>query len=296
MNRNYKYHLEPYSPSSKRTCPKCGRKKCFTLYLDRDNRPAGDQYGICDHTKECGYRLYPTGRIDNSAIAPVVIEKVDPIYYTRQQVSNYTLYKYNNGLSRFLQPKFKKSELTKVFRDYCIGSVDYGIIFWQIDEQYRVHRGKVMWYNPDGHRTKIQNPDGTERGRIKMMWQFLHRDRATEPEMCYFGQHLVSLYPDKPVALVESEKTCLIASLIEPQYNWIATLSINNFQTHRLDFLKNFQNYVLVFPDRDGFDKWKEKTAAIQNLMPNLKIGINDFILQYGNGKEDLADVFLRYC
>ncbi len=179
-------------------------------------------------------------------------------------------------------------------RDYCIGSISGGIIFWQIDEQYKIHRGKIMWYNPDGHRTKITKPDGTEYGKISAMWKYLHRDRDTEPEMCYFGQHLLSLYPTKPVALVESEKTAIIAALVMPDFNWIATLSLNNFQTYRLQFLKEFTKEIFVFPDRDGYDAWCTRTNDVKKLMPQLKIAANNFILQYGDGKDDIADVILK--
>lgn len=296
MKGNYKYHLEPYSPTSKKTCPKCGRKKCFTMYLDENNTPAGEQYGICDHVKECGYRLYPTGTINNSDLEPVIVAKKEAFFYDTETASAFNIKKYENGLIRFLLTKFQKSELEQILNNYFIGSVNDGIIFWQIDENYKIHRGKIMWYNPDGHRTKVKDQTGGEYAKISMMWKFLNRKQENEPEMCYFGQHLTSLYPDKPVAIVESEKTCLIGSLIEPDFNWIATLSINNFQSYRLNFLKNFKNYVFVFPDRDGYPAWKEKTAQILNLMPGLRISVNDFILEYGKEKEDLADVFLRFC
>jgi hypothetical protein len=150
-----------------------------------------------------------------------------------------------------------------------------------------------MWYNTDGHRTKILSSDGTERGKIKAMWQFLKRDRKFEPEMCYFGQHLITLYPGKSIVLVESEKTAIIGAYFIPKYNWIATLSLNNFNAHRLNFLKEFQKAVIVCPDKDGYYKWAEQTEKIKRLMPELKIKVNDFI-ENGSGKEDLADLLLK--
>jgi len=292
----YRFHLAPYAGrSSRTTCPQCHRQHCFSLYLDSDNRPAGPEYGVCDHKRQCGYHRYPTGNIDNSQCAPIVIEKVEPQYYTRQQVANYTLDKFNNNLCQWLKNTcaLQVSRLKAVLKDYCIGSVGGGIIFWQIDENFRIHRGKVMWYNPDGHRTKIPNGDGTERGKIKMMWQFLKRDRKYEPEMCYFGQHLISLYPDKPIALVESEKTAIIAAYFIPEFNWLATLSLNNFNSHRLQFLKDYHNAVVVCPDKDGLQRWTEQAARIKDVMPTLKLKVNDFITQ-GSDKEDLADLLLK--
>ncbi len=292
----YKYHLTPYAGrSSRTTCPNCKRQHCFSLYIDSENRPAGPEYGVCDHKKECGYKRYPSGKIDNSAFEPIKIEKVEPVYYTRQDVANYTANKLDNNLCKYLLTYcgLDAQRLKNILRDYCVGSIDGGIIFWQIDEQFRIHRGKVMWYNPDGHRTKILSSDGTERGKIKAMWQFLKRDRKFEPEMCYFGQHLITLYPEKAVILVESEKTAIIGAYFIPKYNWIATLSLNNFNAHRLNFLKEFQKAVIVCPDKDGYYKWVEQTAKIKRLMPELKIKVNDFI-ENGSGKEDLADLLLK--
>lgn len=183
---------------------------------------------------------------------------VEPVYYTRQDVANYTANKLDNNLCKYLLTycALDVHRLKNILRDYCVGSIDGGIIFWQIDEQFRIHRGKVMWYNPDGHRTKILSSDGTERGKIKAMWQYLKRDRKNEPEMCYFGQHLITLYPGKSIVLVESEKTAIIGAYFIPKYNWIATLSLNNFNAHRLNFLKEFQKAVIVCPDKDGYDKY----------------------------------------
>ena len=121
---------------------------------------------------------------------------VEPVYYTRQDVANYTANKLDNNLCKYLLTYcgLDAHRLNNILRDYCVGSIDGGIIFWQIDEQFRIHRGKVMWYNPDGHRTKILSSDGTERGKIKAMWQYLKRDRKNESEMWYFGQHLITVF------------------------------------------------------------------------------------------------------
>ena len=40
---------------------------------------------------------------------------------------------------------------------------------------------------------------------------------------CLFGEHLLARYPDKPVALVESEKTAVVCASINPDCVWLAT-------------------------------------------------------------------------
>lgn len=39
---------------------------------------------------------------------------------------------------------------------------------------------------------------------------------------CLFGEHLLSVYPDKVAVLVESEKSAVIGSALFPDYVWLA--------------------------------------------------------------------------
>ncbi len=51
----YRFHLQKYRLGSKTVCPECGRKACFTRYIDE----AGEisfpgNVGKCDHINSCG--------------------------------------------------------------------------------------------------------------------------------------------------------------------------------------------------------------------------------------------------
>ena len=48
-------------------------------------------------------------------------------------------------------------------------------------------------------------------------------DESWQLTQCLFGEHLLPQHPDKPIALVESEKTAIICSGLMPQYLWLAT-------------------------------------------------------------------------
>lgn len=124
---------------------------------------------------------------------------------------------------------------------------DGAIIFWLIDQQGRYHGGKVMYYQPDGHRDKDE--------RRHPRWvQHLSANGQEEPKSdqpCLFGQHLLTLYPHLPVAIVESEKTAILASQLERDlgFLWMATggesfLRVENFEVMR-------SRKVIVFPDTD---------------------------------------------
>ena len=56
----YRFHLQKYRPGSKIACPACGRKSCFTRYIDEAGEISfPDSVGMCDHINSCGYRYAP---------------------------------------------------------------------------------------------------------------------------------------------------------------------------------------------------------------------------------------------
>ena len=77
-----------------------------------------------------------------------------------------------------------------------------------------------MLYDPEtGHR--IKEP------RSYVTW--VHTDLHYEEynlKQCFFGEHLLSAYPNKSVAIVESEKSALIATHFMPDFvGWDYVLS-----------------------------------------------------------------------
>lgn len=73
---------------------------------------------------------------------------------------------------------------------------------------------------------------------------------------CFFGEHLINKDKTKPIALVESEKTALIASYYLPQFLWIASGGKNGcFNTKSLSVLKTeMWSYSLIW-ERQQFGK-----------------------------------------
>lgn len=86
---------------------------------------------------------------------------------------------------------------------------------------------------------------------------------------------------DKPVALVESEKTAVICAGLMPRSLWLATggkSCIND----RLNVLKGRK--VIAFSDVDGFQEWTDNLAKF----PDLGITVSP-LLQQAATPEDLA-------
>ena len=54
------YSLQKYSGlKSRHTCPGCGKKHCFTLYVDENGDILDPSVGRCDHESACGYHYTP---------------------------------------------------------------------------------------------------------------------------------------------------------------------------------------------------------------------------------------------
>ena len=62
MKNDIRFVLERYRSggSNRYVCPQCGRKKCFTRYVDLETGEyVADDCGKCDHTASCGYHYPP---------------------------------------------------------------------------------------------------------------------------------------------------------------------------------------------------------------------------------------------
>lgn len=290
-----KWMIEKYRAGhSKIRCPQCGRKS-FTRYVLTEEYNAGnivyagDEFGICDHKNSCGYHLYPKkGARPSTPIARP--EEKPPQYYDMGIVEQTCGNPFHNTLAQYLigTGKFDSTKLLQLFCLYKVGSTkDYKTVFWQIDHQGRVHRGKVMGYKPDGHRLKYKDQEGKEVADVSSVRVKLKRPMDIEPQACYFGQHLYKA--DATIGLVESEKTALIAAYVYPQITWMATGTLNCFKSSYLMFAKS--NPIVIFPDVDGYDKWEEEAQKL--IERGFKITVNDFVLN-GKNKEDIADILLN--
>ena len=75
-------------------------------------------------------------------------------------------------------------------------------------------------------------------------------------KQCLFGEHLLSLCPGLPVALVEAEKTAAICSAVFPEFLWLATGGLGQFN----DRVKvHLCRQVIAFPDLGACDRWRKK-------------------------------------
>ncbi len=213
-----------------------------------------------------------------------------PIKYLKRSLS------LNSNFVQFLRKYFSDLQITEAATNYLLGATKKReVIFWQIDIDGKVRTGKIMKYNPQtGRRFK------TGYGGINWVHHKLKKSNPSFSDFnlsqCYFGEHLLRLYPNKPVAIVEAEKTAVIASMIFHDYNWLAAGNLNGLNSEKSKVLQN--KTVILYPDADCYDKWKNKMNQIKNDI-NCQIHVSDLIethvtTQQSHDSYDIADYILE--
>lgn len=148
----------------------------------------------------------------------------------------------------------------KLMKKYKVGTSKYwdgATVFWQTDNQNRVRTGKIMLYNPETGK-RIKEPYN----HVTWVHSVLHK--GYNLKQCFFGEHLLSENKNRPVALVESEKTTLIAFYYLPQFLWIASGGKNGcFNANSLSVLA--ERSVVLFPDLGATDYWQSKIGLMKS-------------------------------
>ncbi len=299
----YRFTLQKYKRGSKLTCPKCGRKQCFVKYIDTEGQIIFPDYvGRCDHEHSCQYHYKPSDffkdnpdtLVDKSSWKSqpkVILPK--PIDYIDNGIMRRSLADYKrNPLFTFLSGVLGEKETSRIFHLYRVGtSKKWGgsTVFWQIDKQGKVRTGKIMLYDPTtGHRVKVP--------RSYVSW--VHTELGLKHftmKQCLFGEHLLADHPDKAVAIVESEKSALIATHFMPEFVWLATGGIHGcFKADTVSVLKG--RAVILCPDLGAKDVWQEKVHLLSSICS--KVVFSKILEQCATDKQkgkglDIADFLL---
>lgn len=178
-------------------------------------------------------------------------------------------------------------------KTYFIGSTKDGkTIFWQIDQSRRIRTGKIIAYNPaDGKRRKDISPNWIH-AELKRRG-LLNADFNLK--QCFFGEHLL-LKTTAPIAVVEAEKTAVIASICFPSMLWLAIGAKHNLKADKLKRLGRNRR-IILYPDADGFALWQE--IALQACFNGQTVKVSNLIELRGTNAEktegfDLADYLIN--
>lgn len=300
-----RFHLQKYKSGNKGICPQCHRKYCFVKYIDEESKIIFPDYvGRCDHESSCGYHYTPRIYFKDKSIEIPKSENYSKSKYNAQcsthkiisyiddnivqaTFSHYSL----NPLFLFFSKIFGHENAMKLFIRYRVGTASVwngSTVYWQTDLNGKVRTGKVMDYNPEnGHR--IKEP----MNRINWVHSLL-KIQNFNIKQCLFGEHLLKKN-NAEIAIVESEKTAMIASYFIPNYIWLATGGKNGcFNLEAMKVLNGRE--VCLFPDLQAYDDWKSKEYLLKEV--GCKVKTSDFLEKNANAAQkacglDIGDFLL---
>ncbi|MDJ1483500.1 DUF6371 domain-containing protein [Cytophagaceae bacterium YF14B1] len=297
--------LEPYKTLANRyTCPACEQSKTFTRYINHSTGEyLADHVGRCNRESNCGYHYTPKQYFQenpqvksielatpNTQKFPEPVKQPSFIDIDIVKQSFHEKSYYHNQFVLFLADKFGITLAEEAVRKYCIGSSKYwsgATVFWQLDTDWMPRAGKIMLYDRATGK-RVKQPFN----HIHWVHRILKLDDFNLKQ-CFFGEHLLDIEPpDKPIAIVESEKTAVIAFIYKPDLIWLASGGISNISSDRFKHLQGRK--IILFPDLNGYDKWMEKAKEIPGVV------VSDLLETVATDEErqnglDLADYLLRF-
>jgi len=279
----------------KHICPACQQRR-FVRYFDfYTGCQVADEVGRCDREDRCAYHLSPSEYFNREGVRPSGLPMPDrqPVNepkpsFIDAEIMLASLAKYEqNNFCRWLCCVFGEQKAFELTAMYNIGTSKHwngSCVFWQIDRDSQIRAGKIMLYNSHTE-YRVKEPFNHI--------QWVQKVMKIEPyhlQQCFFGEHLLNLDQQRPVAIVESEKTAVVAAGFIPEYVWLATAGKNNLNKDKLRTLQGRK--VVVYPDLMAFDKWQEIAGRV------LGVKVSDILERRATEADryrglDLADYLL---
>ncbi len=310
MINEYKFILEPYKGMHTRFhCPYCKHKdRKFTRYINAETgEHLADHVGKCERVDSCGVHYKPKQYFEENNFSidlfrdkpKVKLKIVEPqhkqfsIISPELIMSSLKNYESNNFVN-YLIELFGIEISNKLVCLYFIGTSKHwkgASIFWQVDSKGNVRTGKIMLYNSSTGK-RVKEP------YTHINW--VHK-LIKQPEFiliqCFFGEHLINANGNekKTIAIVESEKTAIIASIYLTQFIWLAVGSLTNLNVEKCSILKG--RNIILFPDLNGYEKWSIKAKEHSHIA---KFTVSDLLECNATEAErkqglDLADYLIRF-
>lgn len=298
-----KQYFEDNKDNEQQGTPKQNLKKPEFSYIEKRA-----ETGLIGHNKKCEssrfatnkkdlYELHPTEKMLTNVNLSTIHNAVSliPVEVFKQSLKHHQ----TNNFIQFLSKHFGSEITSGLISRYFIGTSKHwsgATVFWQIDSTGKIRTGKIMLYNPNtGKRSKEQHQTPAWVHKALNLHEF-------SLQQCFFGEHLLQ-NNTKPVAICESEKTAIIASVYLPQFVWIAAGSKTGLNETKCKVLTG--RNVVLFPDiskpkenqKTAFELWTNKAKEFAHLT---RFTVSDLLERKAIGSEkeqglDLADYLLRF-
>ena len=197
----------------------------------------------------------------------------------------------DSDFAQFLIRTVGEKNAVQIVQEYYLGvlhghlahgnTLSKDVIFWQIDNRNVARAGKIISYTSNGKRRTNTFPP--------VKWWHKELKQDCKVKQCFFGEHLIEL-TERPIAVVESEKTACLMSYWLPYFIWIACGGKTALSHDKCESIKKYN--VVLFPDAGCYDDW-------QGIAERYGFGISkdcENWLRYGYIKDgdDIADYYLQ--
>ena len=308
----YRYSLD--KSSKKFDCPNC-KKKRLVCYLDVQTKNyLASHVGRCDREQNCAYHITPRMFFEDNPVLkkkPNFLNDEDLMdkektNYIPPKIMQQSLKRYKqNHFVDYLKSLFSDSITKSLIARFKIGTSKKwkgANVFWQIDHLGNVRQAKIMLYSPTtGKRIKMDEYPHKGRAKIHFAGKaILKKAGINNPNLkqCFYGEHQLSYNLSKTIGVVESEKTAILMSVLQPDLIWLATGGKNGCKWTSVE-----TNYVLrkrkviLFPDLGCYKEWNEKAIHLTKL--GYSINTTDLLEKNATESDikqgyDLADYFIK--
>ncbi len=251
---DFRFELEQH-PKRKGKCPQCGHNQVFRFYQDLEGNRI-DTAGRCERVNSCGYHKTPTGEdVVQRQIFTETPKEVKVIHPSKELRKSFwfavnqqgsPLHKYLINVLGISPEHLKKWFVGSEFKH---GKVLTVFVF--VNRFQKCVNAKWFFYQDNGKRNKTYTAHSLKQPE----------DQTKKYEICLYGEHLLDTEKQKPVAVVESEKTALIASYFFEDVDWIAISSKNGLTGEKIQALFGRKIYFLCDADKSG-----RENSSINNL------------------------------
>lgn len=326
--------------SKKHPCPGCGKKR-FVRYIDTQAKEyLPPIYGRCDREADCTYWLNPykngyskmiwqqeNGQKSNTITPAPQPErepapKQEPVFIP-VEILQATLKGYDqnifiqNLLCRIKYP-LPENDIQRVIKLYQIGTVTKGTrkgatCFPFIDKFGNIRAIQVKMFDDSNHtkatdflhsiiekhyqKTKTPLPE----------WLANYRNNEKKVSSL-FGEQLLNVYPQNPVALVEAPKTAIYGTLYfgfpddKANLLWLAVYNLSSLNYEKCKPLAG--RVVVLFPDLSetgkAFEIWENRAKELEKQLPGTRFVVSDLLERNADEADrksgfDLADYLIRF-
>jgi len=178
--------------------------------------------------------------------------------------------KAKNHFTTYLKSQNKDAVSVYDIRGIKSGYLENSTLYPYINFDNEFQTAKIVKYNSKtGKRIKDTYSNSWFHAYKPIKEQLEISGKISKKITCFFGEHLLA-GNDKPVVIVEAEKTAVILSLMFTEIVFLATGGINKLKTLDYSFLLN--RNVSLYPDnnaKEWFDIGKQRNWYVSEILEN---------------------------